>query len=168
VPQRTLDERGGHTGLRFRARCSPRWSGERATRIARPHQDSRQDRVQRPFTRSRRRPHPVPPPLSDQLLTAIVLSRRRRRHYWLWVPAHLSVETRLDVSACLQVLLEWPSPRTPSAGASRNSSLLSLLIRPCGRPRPSSNARSSAPASRREIARAFVSASAHSNSALAC
>jgi hypothetical protein len=25
----------------------------------------------------------------------------------MWVIAHLSVETRLDVSACLQVFIEW-------------------------------------------------------------
>jgi hypothetical protein len=44
--------------------------------------------------------------LSSQLLTAIVLSRDPRQDVWMRMIAHLSVETRLDVSICLQVFLE--------------------------------------------------------------
>jgi hypothetical protein len=44
--------------------------------------------------------------LSDQLLTAIIRSLGRRKHVWMRVIAHLSIETGLDVSACLQVFLD--------------------------------------------------------------
>jgi hypothetical protein len=87
--------------------------------------------------------------LTDQLLTVIVLSRGRRKHVWVRVIALLSVETCLDVSACLQVFLEWAPAEIAVRRRLAEFSIAVAARSSCGRPRPSSSARISALASRR-------------------